>query len=166
MSATMQRGSAVRREAEHIYQTSRSLFEVGDQESRAILPEEQGVFHVQLAALLGVFAVGRNTCAEWKNSIFRGEEEFSEAGEKMMQEFFSIWQSAASLFKERAQFYGRHGLPIDPLALAELQAQMNETDNILRDWTRPGLSQALALRSRQLSPAGETKLRELLSEKR
>jgi hypothetical protein len=94
----------------------------------------------------------------WRKEVFCGEEDPSEKTDSGSKLVFQTWLNVAKEFKERAEFYRRHDLPIDREVSCAIDRQIGEATVILRDWFIPSRSLSPALCTRELSAASEAKL--------
>lgn len=156
------RGAAVSRELRSIDRASKLLFKdhTSDHggEFRKVLEERRGVFVLRLHSMLGIFKLSRQLLCDWREAVFRGEEMYEEPDDSQFKALFTTWIPVAERFRQRAEFYARHHLPIDSSVLEDLKMYIEESSRILQAWSKPGLSMAFSLRTRKLSRAGEKKL--------
>lgn len=167
MNATLP-GAMIERELrglrDSLAEDERTDVPVREQTHRQASTENRGVFELRLAQYLGLFNLACRINKDWRSQVFRGEIPPSNEMAAAMRGVFEQWLSLSDHFRQRLEYFERHGPTLGDQRL-HLRLFSEEAAKLLREWHAPGLSMAVGLRTKQLSPEAAEKIKALLAER-
>jgi hypothetical protein len=118
-------------------------------------------FEPALERFLGFFPMIREVDADWRRDVFCGHEQFEPQVDQVVRGLYAIWLVYSRMFREEAEYLGRH-LPgkLDE-SLDRLAKHAREGDRILRAWEQPVLSRGYSFRAPPLSPEAAARFDQL-----
>jgi hypothetical protein len=113
---------------------------------------------------LGLFPNIQSLELEWRRDVFCGREQFDEKMDQATRSLYGLWFSYSLMFKEKAEFLGRHLPGIPDESLDTIVRNTRTVDRLLRAWEPPVLSRGYSFRAPPLSPEAAARFKEIFPE--